>query len=133
MYLGHNIPLPHPSSTMSYDTQPVMHHVSAFQHRAGLLAELVHPLRNVFVQVCCTLPCPLLGIIIDCPRGFEEKQFFKAGQRPSKVLWKPILLHEIKVSTARDNNLDVGFSWRYPPLNLTYSMTISIAVNGSEA
>lgn len=28
-------------STLSYDTQPVMHHASAFQHRAGRQAELV--------------------------------------------------------------------------------------------
>lgn len=77
MYLGHNIPLAHPSSTLSYDTQPVMHHVSAFQHRAGRLAELVQPLRNVFVQVCCTLPCPLLGIIMVDHKVFQEKQSLK--------------------------------------------------------
>lgn len=78
MYLGHNIPLAHPSSTLSYDTQPVMHHVSAFQHtEPGRLAELVQPLRNVFVQVCCTLPCPLLGTIMVYHGVFQEKQSFR--------------------------------------------------------
>lgn len=57
----------HPTpSTMSYDTQPVMHLVTAFQHRAVCLAELVQPLKNVFVQVPCTLPCPVHRIIREC-------------------------------------------------------------------
>lgn len=98
MYLGHNIPLPHPSCTLSYDTQPVMHHASAFQHRAGCLAELVQPMKNVFVQVCCTLPSPLLGIIMDRLKVFEEKQSFK--QEIGLVL-----SHEMKTLMAPDNKV----------------------------
>uniref|UniRef100_A0A8C6KYY3 Centromere protein V n=1 Tax=Nothobranchius furzeri TaxID=105023 RepID=A0A8C6KYY3_NOTFU len=30
------------------------------------------PLKNVFVQVCCTLPGPLLGIISPCLKEFQE-------------------------------------------------------------
>lgn len=83
MYLGHSSPVPHPSSTLSYDTQPVIS--SAFQHRAGRLAELVQPLRNVFVQVCCTLPFPLLGIIMNWLKVFQEKQSFEQDVSLSAV------------------------------------------------
>lgn len=74
MYWGHNIPLPHPSSTLSYDTQPVMHRLRAFQHRAGVPGWTSSISEECVVQIYCSVPCPLLGIIIDRLKVFQEKQ-----------------------------------------------------------
>lgn len=74
MYLGHSILLAHPSGTVSYETQLMMHHAFAFQHRAGHLADLVLPLRNVFVQAWCTSPCPLLCGLSQSVPGKDCKQ-----------------------------------------------------------